>query len=206
MRILGFLLLVLFAASGLAAAPVVLVMGDSVSAAYGIPVESGWVRLLQLRLVQQGYLHRVVNGSVSGETTAGGLARLPSALQQHRPQALLIELGGNDGLRGLPIRELRKNLAAMVKLGRKAGAEVAVFEMQIPPNYGASYARQFQDSFFLVAREQRARHVPFFLAQTAAGNLFQDDGIHPTAAAQPGMLELAWPVIESLLGKAKSTP
>lgn len=176
------------------------------SAAYGIPVESGWVRLLQERLVQQGYPHRVVNGSISGETTSGGLARLPAALDQHHPKVLLIELGGNDGLRGLPIRELRKNLTAMVRLGRKAGADVAVFEMQIPPNYGASYARQFQDSFSLVAHQERAQHVPFFLAGAVAAGLFQDDGIHPTAAAQTGMLALAWPTIESLLGQLRSTP
>jgi len=181
-------------------APVVLVWGDSLSAAYGIPLESGWVQLLQRRLQEKGYPHRVVNGSVTGETTAGGLARLPAALKQHHPALILIELGGNDGLRGLPLKQLRTNLGAMVARSRAGGARALVFEMQIPPNYGAAYTQGFTQAFAQVAREGPARLVPFFLAPIATDpKWFQEDGIHPSIAAQPLMLDRVWPVLEQAL-------
>lgn len=175
-------------------------MGDSLSAAYGIPLESGWVQLLQARLRSSGYPHRVINGSVSGETTAGGLARLPPALERHQPKIVLIELGGNDGLRGLPLAQLRANLTRMAELSRNAGAQPVLFEMRIPTNYGPAYADGFFNSFAEVAREQKAPLVPFFLTDLLnRPGMFQEDGIHPTIEAQSHMLDAAWPVLEPLL-------
>lgn len=201
-----FLVLVLLAAAPAATAagaPVILVWGDSLSAAYGIPRESGWVQLLQERLRDQGYPHRVVNGSVSGETTAGGLARLPKALQEHRPAIVVIELGGNDGLRGLPLAQLRANLTALVRQSRAAGARVLLCEMQIPPNYGPAYTQGFQRTFLEVARAEGVRRVPFLLADIAADPAaFQDDGIHPTVASQARLLDAVWPVLHSVLSGA----
>jgi acyl-CoA thioesterase I len=183
-------------------APVILVWGDSLSAAYGIPVDAGWVQQLQKRLQGEAYPHRVVNGSVTGETTAGGLARLPAALAQHRPAIVLIELGGNDGLRGLPVKQLRANLAALVRKSRAAGAKVFVFEMRIPPNYGAAYAEAFQRAFAEVARAEGATLVPFFLEAIATDTaMFMDDGIHPTAEAQARLLDAVWPALQPALGK-----
>lgn len=188
-----------------AAAPVILVWGDSLSAAYGIPLEQGWVQLLQARLRDQGYPHRVVNGSVTGETTAGGLARLPEALARHRPAVVLLELGGNDGLRGLPLQQLRANLDALVERSRAAGARVLVFEMRIPPNYGPAYADGFQRSFRAAARG-RARLVPFFLEKIATDpQWFLDDGIHPSVAAQPLLLDAVWPVLQPVLPAARAS-
>jgi len=202
-RLLFLLILLWLGPAGAAPAPVILVWGDSLSAAYGIPLESGWVQLLQQRLRDQGYPHRVVNGSVAGETTSGGLARLSAALAQHGPKWVLIELGGNDGLRGLPLKELRANLQAMVSRSRAAGASVLVFEVQIPPNYGAAYTQGFRRAFADVAKQGPARLVPFFLAPIAADpKWFQEDGIHPSIAAQPLMLDAVWPVLEpALAGK-----
>jgi len=181
-------------------APVILVWGDSLSAAFGIPLESGWVQLLQQRLRQQGYPHRVVNGSVAGETTSGGLARLPAALKTHRPALVLIELGGNDGLRGLPLAQLRANLRAMVEQSRTAGAQVVVFEMTVPPNYGEAYTLGFTRAFAQVARENSAPLVPFFLTSIALDSgWFQEDGIHPTVAAQPLLLDAVWPTLAPAL-------
>lgn len=179
-------------------------MGDSLSAAYGIPLESGWVQLLQLRLREQGYPHRVVNGSVSGETTAGGLARLPAALERHRPGIVLIELGGNDGLRGLPLKQLRANLAQMVALARKAGAQPVLFEMRMPSNYGLAYTDGFQKTFGAVAQKHKAQLVPFFLsALLDQSGMFQEDGIHPTVEAQARMLEAVWPTLAPLLRESR---
>lgn len=180
-------------------APVWLVLGDSISAAYGIPQSRGWVALLQQRLRDRGYNARVVNASVSGETTAGGLARLPALLARHRPKVVLIELGGNDGLRALPIARLRDNLTQLVGLSRQAGARAAVFEMLLPSNYGPDYVAQFTASFGLVAKAQRATLVPFLLAPIAADpSAFQEDGIHPTAAVQDRLLDTVWPALEPL--------
>jgi acyl-CoA thioesterase-1 len=206
MRRVLVLVLMLGLAPAVAAAgpePVILVWGDSLSAAYGMPRETGWVQLLQQRLREQGYPHRVVNGSVTGETTAGGLARLPAALKQHRPALVLLELGGNDGLRGLPLKQLRANLAKLAQLSRAAGARVLVFEMRIPPNYGVAYTDGFRQAFAEVARAQDATLVPFFLAPIATDPAqFLDDGIHPAPAAQPRLLDAVWPVLHSVLAGA----
>jgi len=185
---------------------VILVWGDSLSAAYGIPLESGWTQLLQARLREQGYPHRVVNGSVSGETTAGGVARLSAALREHHPAIVVIELGGNDGLRGLPLQQLRANLAAMVRRSRAAGARVLVCEMRMPPNYGAAYTEGFQRTFAEVARAGPARLVPFLLEPIATDpKWFQEDGIHPTVAAQPRLLDVVWPVLHSVLSSGAAS-
>ncbi|HUS24348.1 MAG TPA: arylesterase [Candidatus Binatia bacterium] len=201
-RWIGALLLAAVASAPAAAAPAILVWGDSLSAALGIPVESGWVQLLAQRLREQGYPHAVINGSVSGETTAGGLSRLPAALAAHRPALLLIELGGNDGLRGLPVKQMQDNLAQMVRLGRRAGARVLVFEMRLPPNFGPAYTGAFQRSFADVARRQQATLVPFFLAPLVGDpSAVQEDGIHPTARAQPRLLDAVWAVLQPFLGE-----
>lgn len=177
-----------------------LVLGDSLSAAYGIPLDQGWVALLQQRLEAGGYRERVVNASVSGETTAGGLARLPALLDRHRPRWVLVELGGNDGLRALPLAELRANLRKIVALTRAAGAEPILFEMRIPTNYGPDYAEGFRASFGEVARETGAPLVPFLLGAFATDpSAFQDDGIHPSLAAQQKILDAVWPTLESAL-------
>lgn len=181
--------------------------GDSLSAAYGMPREAGWVHLLQQRLREKGYPHRVVNGSVTGETTAGGLARLPAALDRHRPALVLVELGGNDGLRGLPLPQLRANLAKLVRLSHDSGARVLVLEMRIPPNYGVAYTEGFQKAFAEVARAQGATLVPFFLAPIATDSAqFLDDGIHPAAGAQPALLDAVWPLLHPVLGGGKGSP
>lgn len=184
-------------------------LGDSLSAAYGIARDAGWVALLQQRLDAEGYRYRVVNASVSGETTAGGRARLPALLDQHDPAIVLVELGGNDGLRALPLPALRGNLEAVIASARRAGAEPVLFQMHVPPNYGAAYAEGFAAAFADVARAQRAALVPFLLGAIAFDEgAFQDDGIHPTAAAQPKLLEAVWPVLAPLLARraAASAP
>ena len=185
--------------------PVVLVLGDSLSAAYGIPRDAGWVALLQARLAEAGYPHQVVNASVSGETTAGGLRRLPKQLGRHRPDVLIIELGGNDGLRGQPLPALHNNLRAMVEQGQQAGAQVVIFGMRIPSNYGPAYAEKFHRSFAAVAEATDAALLPFFLAPIALDEqAFLPDGIHPNAAAQPRLLDHAWPVLEPLFKTSTS--
>jgi len=178
------------------------VVGDSLSAAYGVPVEQGWVALLQGRLKSEGYGYRVVNASVSGETTGGALARLPRALDRHRPAVVIIELGGNDGLRGLPIDDVRRNFDSLIKLSRAAGARILLIGMRIPPNYGPTYAGSFAALYGELAREYRLPLVPFFLDGIALDDsLMQDDGFHPNAAAQPRLLALVWPRLEPLLAK-----
>jgi len=186
-------------------APVWLVLGDSLSAAYGIPQSAGWVALLQRRLNERGYRAQVVNASVSGETTAGGLARLPALLERHRPQVVLIELGGNDGLRALPIAALRDNLQRLVTLARDAGATPAIFEMQLPPNYGPDYVTRFTASFREIAKRNDITLVPFLLTPIAADRAaFQDDGIHPLAVSEPKLLDAVWPTLETLAKKQAS--
>jgi len=189
------------AAAPTGGAPTILVLGDSLSAGYGIRVEEGWVTLLQRRLRAQGYGHRVVNASVSGETTGGALARLPRILKVQQPSLVIVELGGNDGLRGLPIEELRRNLERLVVLSRQAGAQVLIAGMRIPSNYGAQYTDRFFATFGEVARQQKVPLVPFFLEKIALDEkYFQPDGIHPTAAAQPLLLDTVWPVLKPMLG------
>lgn len=179
-----------------------MVLGDSLSAAFGIPASEGWVTLLQQRLQARGYPQRVVNASISGETTAGGLSRLPKLLDRHRPQMVLIELGANDGLRGLPVSRMEENLRRMAELSRAAGAIPVLFEMRIPSNYGPAYSEDFRAASARAAAATGSPQVPFFLAAFALDPAaFQDDGIHPTAAAQPQMLEAVWPTVEAALKK-----
>lgn len=183
-----------------ASTPKILVLGDSISAGYGLAANEGWVSLLQNRLKAQGYGYRVVNASVTGETTTGGLARLPRALSLHRPAIVVIELGGNDGLRGLPLDTSRANLQKMIDLSRKAGAAVLLLGMKIPPNYGPRYASEFERLYADLARRNKLAFEPFFLDKIAlADGMMQEDGIHPTAKAQPIMLETLWPLLTPLL-------
>jgi acyl-CoA thioesterase-1 len=186
-----------------AEAPVVLVVGDSLSAEYGIAAGSGWVALLQARLAQQKKPHRVVNASISGDTTAGGRSRLPAALRVHKPAIVILELGGNDALRGLPLSGTRDNLLAMARAAQAAGAKVVIVGMQVPPNYGATYGREFEGLFADVAKQVKAGLVPFLLKGVAdradALEWFQPDRIHPLAKAHPTMLENVWPALRPLL-------
>jgi acyl-CoA thioesterase-1 len=174
-------------------APVVLVLGDSLSAEYGIKRGSGWVQLLSERLQQQKFRWQVVNASVSGETTSGGRSRLPALLQQHRPRIVIIELGANDGLRGLSLNVTRQNLLAMIQDAQQSGAKVLLVGMQLPPNFGASYTRDFADLFRRLAKERKTALVPFLLEGIAADlSYFQDDRIHPNEKAQVRLLDNVW--------------
>ena len=205
MRLLTLLLVVAVLPLPAAAAPKVLVLGDSLSAAYGIALEAGWVHLFQERIRSRGLSHEVINTSVSGETTSGGLARLPDLLDKHEPELVLIALGGNDGLRGLPIPRMEENLRAMLDSVQAAGAEAALFEMRIPSNYGATYTDRFRAAFTRVAEAEDAVLIPFLLADIAEDpEAFLDDGIHPSAQAQPGILEAVWPHLAPMLGASKS--
>lgn len=184
----------------LAQPPRLLVLGDSLSAGYGIDVDKGWVQLLQERLREEGYPHRVVNASVSGETTAGGLKRLPRLLEEHQPQWVLLELGGNDGLRGQPVADMKANLKKMVTLSRAEDARVILLGMQIPPNYGPRYTEQFTRAFPQLADELSLPLVEFMLEGVAARDEYmQNDGIHPNAKAQPLILDNVWPRLETEL-------
>ena len=183
-----------------AMAGTLLVLGDSISAAFGLDTRQGWVSLLEQRLAAEGFDYQVVNASVSGDTSAGGLARLPTLLAEHRPDLLIVELGGNDGLRGQPPAQLQQNLAAMVQQARKAGTRVLILGMKLPPNYGLRYTTAFADVFPQVAKEQDVALVPFLLEGAAGLPLMtQADGIHPTAAAQPRLLDNVWPTLKPLL-------
>ena len=184
-----------------AEAPVILVFGDSISAGYGLArVEQGWVALLQTRLKEQEYGYQVVNASVSGETTAGGLARLPRALMLHQPKIVILELGGNDGLRALPIAQMRANLVRMIDLSAAAGAQVLLLGMRMPPNYGPDFTEQFRLCYTEVARDKKLPLVPFLLNDIALfPNLMQADGIHPDELGQPKLLANIWPSLKPLL-------
>ena len=184
-----------------AEAPVILVFGDSISAGYGLArIEQGWAALLQTRLRQQEYGYQVVNASVSGETTAGGLARLPRALMLHQPKIVILELGGNDGLRALPIAQMRANLVRMIDLSTAAGAQVLLLGMRIPPNYGPDYTEQFRLCYTDVARDKKLPLVPFLLNGIAlTPNLMQADGIHPDELGQPILLANIWTSLQPLL-------
>ncbi len=181
----------------------ILVVGDSLSAEYGLKRGSGWVALLEARLVQKKIAASVVNASISGDTTSGGRTRLPALLKQQRPDVVVLELGGNDALRGLPLAMTRDNLDAMAKAAKASGAKVVIAGMQLPPNYGRQYGEQFAALFATVAQAEGAVLVPFLLKGVADGPkadmLFQPDRIHPTAAAHPTILENVWPVLEPLL-------
>lgn len=193
-------LLLVLSSSIQAKPPVVLVVGDSISAAYGMELERGWVQLLQLRLQLEGYPHQVVNASISGETTAGGLARLPKLLQTHEPDVVIIELGGNDGLRGLAMQQTRNNLADMIALAQQHGARVVLLGMRLPPNYGPTYTEAFERMYAQLGEQHGVADLPFLLEGVALEpGLMQPDGIHPTARAQPQLLDNVWPVLQSQL-------
>ena len=185
-----------------AAAPVLLVVGDSISAGYGLAQGESWVDLLAGRLRERGYRERVVNASISGDTTAGGRARLPALLREHRPSIVVIELGGNDALRGGDLAATRANLDAMVQASQAAGARVLVVGMQLPPNYGSAYVRAFGALFADIGKARSVPVVPFVFDGFADDlTQFQPDRIHPTAAAQPRILANVWPALAPLLGK-----
>lgn len=196
----GCLLLVLCTAYAQANEKTLLVMGDSLSAGYGIDLQAGWVQLLQEKLYREQRPYRVVNASVSGETTTGGAARLAKLLQTHKPEVVLLELGGNDGLRGQPIKIMRRNLARMIELSQAANARVLLIGMQIPPNYGARYTESFASVYPELAQQYQVALLPFFLEGVALeAELMQPDGIHPTAEAQPLLLDNVWSKLEPLL-------
>jgi acyl-CoA thioesterase-1 len=202
-RLFALTLLIVAWLPARAETPVILVFGDSISAGYGLAhVEQGWVELLKTRLKALGYGYEVINASVSGETTAGGLARLPRALELHHPKIVVIELGGNDGLRALPVPQMRANLEQMTDLAAAAGAKVLLLGMRMPPNYGLPYTEQFRDSFTATARDKKVPLVPFLLNDIALSqDLMQDDDIHPNALGQPKLLENVWPALQPLLRK-----
>jgi acyl-CoA thioesterase I len=186
-----------------AKAQTILVLGDSLSAEYGLARGSGWVALLERRLAEQKIAAQVVNASISGDTTSGGRSRLPALLKQHRPDVVVIELGANDALRGLPLAMTKANLLEMTRAAKAAGAKVVLVGMQVPPNYGQAYGDEFAQLFAAVAQSERVARVPFLLAGIAdaadAPSLFQADRIHPTQAAHPRMLDNVWSVLAPLL-------
>jgi acyl-CoA thioesterase I len=199
------LLLITLAAQ--AAAPrTILVFGDSLSAAYGLAPEQGWVAMLAQRLHSQGYGDQVVNASESGETSGGGLERLPRALELHRPSLVILELGANDGLRALPAAQMRANLARMVQLSRQAGAQVLLVGIRLPPNYGPRYSEEFERVFPELANQYHLPLVPFLLEKVALDPaLMQPDGMHPNARGEPPVLDTVWPYLEPLLKKNRRT-
>ena len=183
-----------------AAAQTLLIVGDSISAGLGLDTSQGWVSLLDKRLKAQGFDYRVVNASISGDTSAGGLARLPALLSEQKPALVVIELGGNDGLRGMAPAQLQQNLSDMVQQSRKAGAKVLLLGMKLPPNYGPRYTDAFARVFESVAREQQIALVPFFLDGVGGvPSMMQADGIHPATVAQPKLLDNVWPTLKTLL-------
>lgn len=178
----------------------ILVFGDSISAAYGMPEEQGWVSLLTTRLTQLEKHVLVVNASISGETTAGGIVRLPKILKVHQPDIVILELGGNDGLRGYPISRIKDNVQQMTDLIADSGAKVLLIGMVLPPNYGKRYTTAFTALFDMVAQENNVPFLPFLLEGTATSqSLIQRDGIHPKPEAQPLLLNDIWPLLEPLL-------
>ncbi|WP_138437585.1 arylesterase [Marinobacter shengliensis] len=192
--------LMLLSLSALASQNTLLVVGDSLSAAYGVPSDTAWVQLLRDRLDEQGLNWNVVNASISGETTDGGLRRLPDLLQKNQPDVVIIELGGNDGLRGFPPDVIESNLADMIEQVRDIGATPVLVGMQIPPNYGQRYTRLFADIFPNLSDRYDTPLVPFFLEGIYnEDGLMQEDGIHPTEAAQPVLLDNLWPQLEPLI-------
>ena len=198
-RIFLFFLLPLLSQITLAKPTTILVMGDSLSAGYGIKVEEGWVALLQ-REITKKYQAKVINASVSGETTSGGVTRLPAVLNQHKPDIVILELGGNDGLRGQQLNIMQQNLQAMITASQTAGAKIILVGMQIPTNYGPRYTKQFRETYSILAEKNNSALIPFLLDGIATQrNLMQQDGIHPTAEAQPLILKNVLPVLTPLL-------
>ena len=205
MRVKSYLLFVgvillssLFRPLALAAdSPVIIILGDSISAAYNMETGQSWPSLLQERLSNNGYSHRVFNSSITGDTTQGGLSRLPRLLEKYHPALVIIELGGNDGLRGIPIDITRANLSTMIESSQAAGATVLLAEMRIPPNYGMTYTEQFNGSYGLLKEKYDVLLIPFLLEHVALEpGLMQADGIHPNAEAQPVLLDTVWAALE----------
>ena len=192
-------LTLLFWAQG-AWAGTLLVVGDSISAAFGLDSRVGWVALLEKRLQEEGFEHTVVNASISGDTSAGGAARLSALIAEHKPELVIIELGGNDGLRGQPPAQLQQNLASMVEKSQQAGAKVLILGMRLPPNYGARYTTAFAQVFADLAEQKKVPLVPFFLEGVGGvPGMMQADGIHPTESAQAVLLDNVWPTLKPML-------
>jgi acyl-CoA thioesterase-1 len=204
LRILAFLVLLLAATADSAEPPTVLVFGDSLSAGFGIDVDQSWTSLLQSRLQEQGYEHRVVNASISGETTEGGATRIGSAIETFNPALVILALGGNDGLRGFPPSRTKENLETIVNTSTASGAAVVLLGITIPRNYGQRYIEQFEASFSEVASQYDIPWIEFFMEGVALNEeLMQSDGIHPNAAAQPLLLDNAWPIIVEALAEQR---
>ncbi|HEV7489825.1 MAG TPA: arylesterase [Rhodanobacteraceae bacterium] len=202
-RLLAFVLLLSIGAAHAATRPI-LVLGDSLSAAHHIAAESGWVHLLETRLAQSKDPRPVVNASISGETTSGGLARLPRLLADNKPALVVVELGANDGLRGLPIAEIHENLTKIIRASNAAGAAVVLAGIELPINYGPQYRDDLRSMYRDLAQEFNLPLVPFLLAGVALDpNLMQDDGLHPKAEGEPKVLDNVWPVLEPALQKLK---
>jgi acyl-CoA thioesterase-1 len=183
-------------------APTVVVFGDSLSAGYGVDVDQSWAALLQARLASQGYEHRVVNASISGETTEGGVSRIAAALQNFSPDLVILELGGNDGLRGFPTNRMKENLSAIIKTSQASGAAVVLLGIRIPSNYGQRYTVAFENVYRELADEYDIPWIEFFMEGIALNaDLMQDDGIHPNSEAQPILLDNAWPIVSQALAE-----
>ena len=204
-KFLTFLLLLIAFPAGSAEAPTVLVFGDSLSAGYGIDVDQSWTTLLQTRLQGQGYEHRVVNASISGETTEGGANRIHGTMERFDPAVVILELGGNDGLRGFPPERMRGNLRTIIETSKVGGAAVVLLGIRIPTNYGARYTKAFESIYRELAAELEVPWIEFFMDGIAMNEeLMQDDGIHPNAEAQSILLDNAWPIIQEALEQAKT--
>jgi len=204
LRIIAFVVVLLTAPVCRAESPVVLVFGDSLSAGFGIEVDQSWTSLLQARLEEQGYEHRVVNASISGETTEGGASRIESAIEAFAPDLIILELGGNDGLRGIPPDRMKGNLNKIIESSSASGAAVVLLGIRIPPNYGQRYIEAFESVFREVAAEHEVPWIEFFMEGIALNEeLMQGDGIHPNAAAQPLLLDNAWPIISTALANQR---
>jgi acyl-CoA thioesterase-1 len=201
MRKLSILVFLLMSSPAFGAdEPTILIFGDSLSAGFGIDVDQSWGTLLQTRLQTQGYEHRVVNASISGETTEGGVTRIPAALERFDPALVVLELGGNDGLRGFPPERLQENLVSIIETAKGTGAKVILLGIRIPLNYGPRYSAAFEDAFRQAAAAQEIPWIEFFMEGIALNEeLLQDDGIHPNAEAQPMLLDNAWPIISEAL-------
>ncbi|MDH5584177.1 MAG: arylesterase [Gammaproteobacteria bacterium] len=203
MRIFISLLMILMTANaGGADTPTVLIFGDSLSAGYGIDVDQSWVSLLQQRLQEQGYEHQVINASISGETTEGGATRIETALADFSPELIILELGGNDGLRGIPAARMKSNFEQIIKRAQASGATVVLLGIRIPTNYGPRYSAEFEAVFREVSENLGVKWIEFFMEGIALNDaLLQDDRIHPNASAQPLLLDNAWPVIRAALNQ-----
>ena len=200
--LLGLSCLMFLTAPVYAASNSILIYGDSLSASYGIPQQQGWVSLLQQRLEDQHFPYKVINASVSGETSSGGLSRLSATLNEHQPNIVILELGANDGLRGLPLSVMKDNLAQMIEQSKRSGAKVLLIGMKIPPNYGPNYSQSFKQKYQQLSQELKVPRVPFMLqGMENRPELIQDDGLHPNVQGQPIILENIWPQLKLILKK-----